>query len=122
MSKKGRSNCRYTISDFYCTECGRRGINIVRKVGKEREPGHLKKIFCLYCNKETNHAEVRPFGAYDYEDFEEEFRLGRFVDGNRVPDNELTLCTNIECKYNKERKCWNCNGFYDCKYKVKEEK
>ena len=33
-------------SDFYCTECGRKGIPIIRIAGKEREAGHLKKLYC----------------------------------------------------------------------------
>ena len=67
-TKKGE----ITTSEFYCTACGKRGIPIARKPGQQREAGHLKKLFCLNCGKEINHAEVRPFGSYSREDFEEE--------------------------------------------------
>ena len=77
-----------TTSDFYCVQCGKKGIPIARRTGSQREAGHLKKLYCPYCKEETNHAEIRPFGAYNYEDFELEFRLGRFVNGLRVPLDE----------------------------------
>lgn len=54
----------YTISEFYCTRCGTKGMPLARKMGKQRENGHLKKIYCLHCKMETNHVEIRPF---DYE-------------------------------------------------------
>ena len=57
-----------SISEMYCTECEKKGIDIPRKVGKEREAGHLKSLYCINCKKVTNHAEVRPFGKYNKED------------------------------------------------------
>ena len=111
----------HTTSDFYCTKCGRKGIPIVRRAGQQREAGHLKKLFCLYCQEETNHAEVRPFGAYNVEDFKEEFELGRFVDGQKTLVAELMSCTNIKCKYNKSGKCWNSNHSYNCGHRIIKE-
>ena len=35
-------------------------------------------MFCLNCQEETNHVEIRPFGQYQYPDFKEEYDLGRF--------------------------------------------
>lgn len=117
MSKNNRP---ITISDFYCTRCGNKGISLPRKISREREPGHLKEIWCPYCNMKTNHVEVRPFGSYTVEDFKEEFELGRFIEGKRLSLQELMECSNINCKYNKNRKCWNSNYSYDCKYRLKE--
>lgn len=74
-----------TISDFYCTECGRKGLPVQRKMGREREPGHLKNLYCLYCGKNVNMVEIKPFGTkYTLKDFEDEFRYGNFKDGKRV--------------------------------------
>lgn len=71
--------------EFYCTQCGSRGIPIPRRKGAEREAGHLKKLFCLNCGKETNHAECKPFSKYNYDDFKIEFEYGNFDnDGNRI--------------------------------------
>ena len=112
-----------TISDFYCTICGKKGIPIVRKPGQQKEAGHLKKLFCLNCQKETNHAEIRPFGSYTLNDFQEEFKLGRFVEGNKIPISELLLCSKTECEYNKNGKCWNANYSYNCDHRpIKERK
>jgi hypothetical protein len=110
-----------TISEMYCTQCGNRGIDIPRRPGQQREAGHLKKLFCLRCQKETNHAEVRPFGAYDREDFEEEFRLGRFVDGQKIPIADLMSCSKVECDYNINGKCWNSNHSYLCSHRILKE-
>ena len=109
-----------TTSDFYCVRCGHKGIPIARRIGSQREAGHLKRLYCMHCKAEVNHAEVRPFGAYNYEDFKLEYELGRFVDGQKIPIAELASCTNIDCPYNKEGKCWNSNGSYECLYRPKE--
>lgn len=72
-------------NEFYCTQCGRRGFSIPRKVGKEREAGHLKKIYCLNCHKEQNFVECKPFTKYDKEDFIIEYEYGNFNEkGQRI--------------------------------------
>lgn len=77
------ANCE--TSDFYCTCCGNRGIPVLRRNGAYRELGHLKKLFCLTCQREVNHAEIRPFSKYTYEDFKLEFDNGNFnTEGQRV--------------------------------------
>lgn len=74
-----------TESQMYCTECGCRNIPVQRKIGKEREPGHLKRMYCVNCNKEVNMVEIRPFGKkYNLEWFKLEFEMGNFKDGKRV--------------------------------------
>lgn len=108
----------YTISDMYCVRCGNRGIDIPRRKGKARESGHLKKIYCLNCKDETNHVEI--IGSYSYEDFIEEFKLGRFKDDVRVPIKDLIICSNELCEYNKNGRCWNADGSYNCGHRVME--
>lgn len=80
------NNKKLYISDFYCTQCGNKGLPVMRRKGKDREPGHLKNLYCIYCKKEVNHAEVRPGGNYTLDDFREEFNLGIFVEGKRKSD------------------------------------
>ena len=71
-------------NDFYCTQCGNKGIPIARRRGAEREAGHLKKLYCLKCKKEQNHVECKPFSHYDYEDFLLEKEYDNFDEnGNR---------------------------------------
>ena len=111
-------------NEFYCTECGKAGIPIARTIRHLKEPGHLKKLFCLNCKEETNHAEVRATGAYTSGDFMLEYQLGRFVNGKRVPVVDLMSCTNKDCDYFVHGKCWNANYSYECghrPHKTKEE-
>lgn len=86
--------------EFYCSQCGQKGIPIPRKKGSERESGHLKKIFCLNCQRETNHVECVPFTKYTYNDFKLEFNNGNFdKEGNRIkPYNEFKRMFNNEKK------------------------
>ena len=109
-----------TKSRFFCTCCGREGIPIQRKKGSEREAGHLKQLYCIYCKKEVNHAEVREIGGYTIEDFKKEYLLGRFVNGVRVSENDLLGCSCDFCEYNINGKCWNSNNSYSCKYRIKD--
>lgn len=105
-------------SNFYCTKCGKKGIPLPRKISSQRLPGHLKKIYCPYCKTEENHVEIRPFGGYRYEDFLEEFTLGRFIKGKRVEVKDLTNCKYEDCKYNKNGRCWNANESFKCEKRV----
>lgn len=103
----------FNLSDFYCTKCGKKGIPIARKKGQDRELGHLKVLYCVHCQEETNHVEIRK--NYTYYDFYEEFSLGRFVNGNRIPVAQLESCsTRNDCKYNKSGKCWNATKNHIC--------
>lgn len=70
--------------DFYCTQCHNKGIPIPRKPGAEREAGHLKRLYCIYCGKETNHVECRANTKYTYYDFLTEVEYNNFnSDGTR---------------------------------------
>lgn len=72
-------------SEFFCVKCGNKGIPIMRKKGAEREAGHLKRLYCLTCKKEWNHAECRPNTKYTYNEFLIEFQNNNFdEEGNRV--------------------------------------
>lgn len=106
-------------SDFFCTNCGNKNLLTVSRVkGQAREPGHLKRMYCFHCKEEYNHAEVRlNIMTYTYEDFREEFELGRFQDGNRIPKELLFTCSKSECPFNKNGKCWNANNSEQCKHK-----
>lgn len=120
MGRKRRSD-NFTISEMYCTECGNKGINIPRSPGQMREPGHLKNLYCIYCQRSTNHCEIRPVGHYTLENFKEEFELGRFVNGKKNHVIDLIKCSNLSCKYNRHGDCWNDNYSYDCPHRPKKE-
>lgn len=106
------------ISRFFCCECGQEGIPIFRKPSCKRERGHLKNLFCVHCGRETNHVEIKENDfEYTYEDFEKEFKLGRFINGKRTPINELQYCSNINCNRYVNGKCWDAANISNCKYK-----
>lgn len=109
-----------TQSRFFCTQCGREGLPVIRKKGQEREAGHLKKLYCIYCKQEVNHAEIREIGGYNIDDFTKEYNLGRFVDGNRIASKDLLECSYEKCEYNINGKCWNSNWSNNCNHRVKE--
>ena len=95
-----------TISDMYCTQCGRKNIPVPRKVGQEREPGHLKRMYCIYCKKKVNMVEVKNVGlTYTKEDFFWEFNNGNFdKKGNR----KLSFGEFRNKMHNLEKRDENC--------------
>lgn len=111
MNKKGIKS--FNMSRFFCTECGNEGVPCFRNGGQQRKSGHLKKLYCTHCKAEKNFVEIKDKGEYRYEDFLEEFRCGRFVNGNRIPIKDLPSCKK-ECPYNKDGKCWNTSGSVKC--------
>ena len=76
--KRGMATRNIDFSQFYCTQCGKRGLDLPRKKGQGREAGHLKKLWCPCCNKEVNFCEIKPFTKYTYEDFKVEFEYNNF--------------------------------------------
>ena len=85
MPKRTKNIRNIILSDFYCTRCGNKGIPVFRTVGQEREPGHLKKLFCLNCQDEVNMVEVRSIGKYNLDDFWIEYEYKNFDEnGNRI--------------------------------------
>jgi len=108
----------FLTSKFYCTQCGQEGFDILRNSGQQREPGHLKKLYCINCKKETNHAEVREIGGYTKEDFDMEFELGRFSeDGTKQKIGDLFICSCNDCPFNVNGRCWNSNNSAECGHK-----
>ncbi len=107
-------NPNVNLSYFYCTKCGREGIPVFRKKGQLRSGGHLKNLYCIYCGEENNFVEITGKGTYTKEKFLKEFELGRYVNGKRIPIQNLTSCKNQECKYCIDGKCWNATGTVEC--------
>jgi hypothetical protein len=64
--------------DFYCIQCGKRGIPVVRNKGQQRDKHHLKKLFCLTCQMEINHVECKNYA--EVIEFKEKFEKGEFID------------------------------------------
>lgn len=77
----------FTVSDFYCVKCGAKGMPLARKMSRQREKGHLKKLYCLHCKQETNHREIREFDLdYTYNDLIEDIKNGVY-DGKQTEED-----------------------------------
>ena len=79
---KGSGCCMggFTVSKFYCLNCHNEGICIPRNNGRNREPGHLKNMYCIHCKKNFNHVEIRSFHSdYTYDDFLLEVKYDNFT-------------------------------------------
>ena len=110
------------LSDFYCTCCGHKGIPIIRRTGKAKEPGHLKKLFCLYCNDEKNMVEIKNKGPYTLEEFWIEYKYGNFdSEGqrkmpykqfiNEVKHGRIEVDDNVNDNREEFERSWSSNGF-----------
>ena len=62
------------LHDFYCINCGNRGLPILRKTSHQHSAMHYKKLYCLTCKTEVNHVECK--SAYDVEIFKMNYEKG----------------------------------------------
>ena len=69
----------YENHDFYCMNCGRKGIPLSRRVSFQHGKFHRKKLYCIYCKEEVNHIECKTYeevkifkDAFEREEFKEE--------------------------------------------------
>lgn len=67
----------YRIHDFYCLNCGKRNISVMRSRGFLREKGHRKAMYCPHCRNEVNHYEC--FDDEDAFNFKIDFEEGKFI-------------------------------------------
>ena len=66
------NNC--VIHDFYCLKCGKAGLPLSRKVGKQKASLHRKKLYCFWCKEEVNHIEIK--NQWELEEFRENYKNG----------------------------------------------
>ena len=53
-----RKNCRnYETVNFYCINCGNKGIPIARMGNNRKDKGHRKNMYCPTCRHTVNHIE-----------------------------------------------------------------
>ena len=69
---------KYIEHEFYCLRCGKPGIPIRRNQGFQHGPMHRKKLYCIYCQAEINHVEIRNLD--EKEKFLEDFANGVYKD------------------------------------------
>lgn len=68
---------RMTSHDFYCMQCGNKGIPLSRKTGHQHSKFHRKKLYCVYCKSEVNHVECR--NMMEVNKFKEDYANGVFA-------------------------------------------
>ena len=68
----------YTSNDFYCINCGNKGLPVQRNRGHQHKSFHREKLYCIYCKTEVNHIEVK--NNFEAEKFKEEFERGAYID------------------------------------------
>lgn len=49
----------YEQSEFYCINCGQRGLPLLRPRSHRREKFHRKKLYCPHCRLTINHVECK---------------------------------------------------------------
>ena len=69
---------KYEISEFYCINCGNRGIDLMRRQSKQHKAGHMKKLYCLNCQIFCNHYECH--NLEDVNKFKNKFEKGEFIE------------------------------------------
>lgn len=67
-----------TSSEFWCINCGNKGIPIMRARCSRREQGHLKALYCLTCKMTINHVETR--NEEEARTFREDFAAGKYAE------------------------------------------
>ena len=55
MAKEERKN--YKISILECTVCGK-DMYVPRRFGRFRAKGHIKTMYCPYCDRKTDFIET----------------------------------------------------------------
>ena len=66
------------VSEFWCINCGNKGIPILRGRGRMREQGHRKALYCITCKTVINHVETR--NEDEAQLFREEFAEGQYAE------------------------------------------
>lgn len=78
-------NCRdFESHDFYCINCGSKGIPLVRPGNKKKGSGHRKNMYCYHCQHTVNHIECRT--PEEVEQFKIDFSEGKYKE---EAENEL---------------------------------
>lgn len=77
----------YEVHDFYCINCGNKGIPVARCKGQLRGKSHLKKLYCINCHCEVNHIEIRT--PDELEKFKGDFKNGCY---KKQAEESIRVC------------------------------
>jgi hypothetical protein len=68
------------LHSFYCMNCGKKALELMRKCGKQHGDFHRKKLYCPWCKVESNCIECRT--PFDVEEFQANFAEGLYKEEN----------------------------------------
>ena len=68
----------YAEHSFYCINCGKKGIPLMRRQGFKHGKMHRKKLYCPFCKTEVNHIECKT--PEEVEEFKINFENGVYKD------------------------------------------
>ena len=75
---RGNKTNRYEEHSFYCINCGKKGIPILRDKSHLHSKNHRKVLYCPFCKETVNHIEITSFEQA--EKFKEDFEKGVYKD------------------------------------------
>lgn len=77
----------FELHSFYCINCGKKAIELPRKISHKHKDFHRKKLYCPWCKNTINCVEVK--NSEQETIFKENFKNGVY-DNER--ENSLDLC------------------------------
>lgn len=67
----------FNTHDFFCVNCGEKGIPLTRQQSKQRGQFHRKLMYCWHCKHTVNHIECR--NQEEKEQFLTDFAAGLYA-------------------------------------------
>lgn len=77
MRQKNKNVRNLELSNFYCINCGKKGLDLMRQASFRHSKMHRKKLYCFYCKTEVNHIECKTIE--DVENFLNDFNEGKYI-------------------------------------------
>lgn len=68
----------FETHDFYCLNCGRKALPLMRQKSHKHSSCHRKALFCPWCNVIVNHIEIATEDEKEW--FTHEFIKGNFIE------------------------------------------
>lgn len=76
-----KNSRNFDTHDFYCIQCGKKGIPIARANNKRKGKEHRKYMYCPNCKHMTNHIEC--WNELEAQKFQNDFQKGVYIDESR---------------------------------------
>ena len=74
----GKRTNAFSTHDFYCINCGQKGIPLTRQQSNQRGQFHRKLMYCWHCKHTVNHIECR--NEEEKEQFLLDFANGKYAE------------------------------------------